>query len=223
MATVEDDVQSRKRWHEIEERRLKEWENYQRSNRTSSDRTSKVFFDISIGDSPAGRIVIDLLEDVVPQAVNNFRVLATGSAGHDPATGTKLDYVDSPMHRLEKGVGAFFGELQGLQLSSTGSLLKDENFSNWHSQRGIVSMYSRGPNTIGSAFTITLDRAPSLDFKQVVIGRVTDGLQVLEKLEAVPRNRVGRPLVPVFISICGALTGSRPVPTTESPEEKSAS
>lgn len=35
----------------------------------------KVFFDVSIGGQPAGRIVMSLFADVVPKTAENFRAL----------------------------------------------------------------------------------------------------------------------------------------------------
>lgn len=39
----------------------------------------QVFFDISIGGQPAGRIVMELEADVVPKTAENFRALCTGT------------------------------------------------------------------------------------------------------------------------------------------------
>jgi peptidylprolyl isomerase len=40
-----------------------------------------VFFDITIGGSPKGRIEIELRPDVVPKTAENFRCLCTGEKG----------------------------------------------------------------------------------------------------------------------------------------------
>jgi len=37
-----------------------------------------VFFDISIGGQPAGRIQFELFSDIVPKTAENFRQLCTG-------------------------------------------------------------------------------------------------------------------------------------------------
>ncbi|KAJ1901236.1 hypothetical protein LPJ71_005706, partial [Coemansia sp. S17] len=41
----------------------------------------RVFFDISIGDTPAGRVIMELYADKVPKTAENFRALCTGEKG----------------------------------------------------------------------------------------------------------------------------------------------
>ena len=45
------------------------------------DGLPKVYFDISIGGTPAGRIIMELRSDIVPKTAENFRQLCTGEPG----------------------------------------------------------------------------------------------------------------------------------------------
>eukprot|EP00448_Togula_jolla_P034922 CAMPEP_0170628768 /NCGR_PEP_ID=MMETSP0224-20130122/32904_1 /TAXON_ID=285029 /ORGANISM="Togula jolla, Strain CCCM 725" /LENGTH=57 /DNA_ID=CAMNT_0010956303 /DNA_START=63 /DNA_END=232 /DNA_ORIENTATION=- len=41
----------------------------------------KVYFDMTIGGEPAGRITMELRADVAPKTAENFRALCTGEKG----------------------------------------------------------------------------------------------------------------------------------------------
>lgn len=41
----------------------------------------KVFFDMTVDDKPAGRIVMELFADTTPRTAENFRALCTGEKG----------------------------------------------------------------------------------------------------------------------------------------------
>ena len=41
----------------------------------------RVFFDISIGGKPAGKITMELFQNIVPKTAENFRCLCTGEKG----------------------------------------------------------------------------------------------------------------------------------------------
>ena len=60
---------------------------------------SKVFFDIAIGGQPAGRIVFELFDEIVPKTVANFRALCTGEKGTGKS-GKPLHYKGSTFHRI---------------------------------------------------------------------------------------------------------------------------
>ena len=42
----------------------------------------KVFLNVSIGGSEAGKIIIELRDDVVPKTCENFKALCTGEKGY---------------------------------------------------------------------------------------------------------------------------------------------
>merc|ERR1711957_217650 len=83
-----------------------------------------------------------------------------------------------------------------------GMKFKDENFTVRHSGRGDLSMANAGPNTNGSQFFMTFIHTRWLDGKHCVFGRVIDGWEVLDCLEAVGSGS-GRTSVPCEITDCG--------------------
>ncbi len=58
-----------------------------------------VFFDITIGGAPAGRIEMTLRADVVPRTAENFRALCTGEKGTGKS-GKPLHFKGSAFHRV---------------------------------------------------------------------------------------------------------------------------
>jgi len=85
-----------------------------------------------------------------------------------------------------------------------GTKFEDENFINKHTGRGILSMANAGKNTNGSQFFLCFVKTPHLDGMHVVFGETIDGLDVLDKLEAMGSS-TGATSKPCVISACGQL------------------
>ncbi len=165
----------------------------------------RVFFDISIGGKPAGRLTFELFADAVPKTAENFRALCTGEKGTG-VSGKPLSYKGSSFHRIIPDFmcqGGDFTAGNGTGGESIyGMKFKDENFNLKHDQPGLLSMANAGPNTNGSQFFITTTVTPWLDGKHVVFGVLREGKDVLQAMEACGTNS-GRPTTAIAITDCG--------------------
>lgn len=160
----------------------------------------KAWFDVTIGDEAAGRIVMQIRKDVVPKTAENFIELCLGTKG--------FGYKGCPFHRVIPGFmcqGGDFTQHNGQGGKSIyGEKFKDENFKLKHVGPGVLSMANAGPNTNGSQFFLCTAKTPWLDGKHVVFGKVVEGMDVVKAIEAVG-SQDGNTSKPVFVSDSGVI------------------
>jgi peptidyl-prolyl cis-trans isomerase B (cyclophilin B) len=129
-----------------------------------------------------GDIVLELFDEDAPETVANFRRLAEDGF-----------YDGLIFHRVIPDFMIQGGCPQGTGTGGPGYTFKDE--INEHKVvRGALAMANAGPNTNGSQFFIvTTQAAPWLDGKHTVFGEVTDGMDVVDTISELPRDRRDRP------------------------------
>ncbi|GJJ14198.1 Peptidyl-prolyl cis-trans isomerase H [Clathrus columnatus] len=140
-----------------------------------------VFFDINIGETPAGRIKMELYSDIVPKTAENFQSVISCAK----ASMTGGDFLKGD------GTGSF---------SIYGDKFPDENFTVKHDAPGLLSMANSGANTNGCQFFITTQPCDFLDGKHVVFGKVIDGMLTVRKIENVSTGPNNRPKLAVKIT-----------------------
>ncbi|XP_037446401.1 peptidyl-prolyl cis-trans isomerase-like [Triticum dicoccoides] len=125
-----------------------------------------VFFDVTIGGAPAGRIVMEHFAKDVPKTAENFRTLCTSENGVDKS-GKPLHYKGSAFHRVIPGF-----------MCQGGDIIRGNGLGG-ESIYGMISMANAGPNTNSSHFFICTVPCSWLNGKHVVFGGVIVGMAVV--------------------------------------------
>jgi cyclophilin family peptidyl-prolyl cis-trans isomerase len=130
-----------------------------------------------------GPIELELFDEDAPKTVANFKKLA--SEGF---------YDGLIFHRVIKDFMIQGGCPQGTGTGGPGYTFEDE-FNDHKIVRGALAMANAGPNTNGSQFfLVTTEAAPWLDGKHTVFGQVTDGMDVVDKIEGTETGANDRPV-----------------------------
>src|SRR3954454_10582713 len=130
-----------------------------------------------------GDIEIELFDEDAPKTVENFRKLS-GDGFYDGVI----------FHRVIKDFMIQGGDPTGTGTGGPGYEFEDE-FNQHKIVRGALAMANAGPNTNGSQFFIvTTDAAPWLDGKHTVFGQVTDGMDVVDQIEAAETDGRDKPV-----------------------------
>jgi cyclophilin family peptidyl-prolyl cis-trans isomerase len=135
-----------------------------------------------------GEIQIELLPELAPQAVANFKKLAgegfyNGTTFHRVMPGFMIQGGDPASKNADPRDDGKGGP---------GYTIADE-FSEYPHVAGTVSMAHTGhPNSAGSQFFIVHERSPHLDGKYSVFGRVVEGMEVVNAVTELEIDKFGR-------------------------------
>jgi len=138
-----------------------------------------------------GNFKVELFGDKTPLTVGNFIRLTD-----------KGFYNGLIFHRVIPNFMIQTGCPHGTGYGGPGYTISDEFHPNLkHDCKGIVSMANTGqPHTGGSQFFITVAPTPWLDNHHTIFGKVIEGIDVVEKISNVQRDRNDRPLKEVKIN-----------------------
>jgi peptidyl-prolyl cis-trans isomerase B (cyclophilin B) len=126
---------------------------------------------IATFDTDRGTVRAELFPEKAPLTVANFVNLA------------KRGFYDGlKFHRVIPDFMVQGGCPQGTGTGGPGYKFEDETTNGVRHERGVLSMANAGPNTNGSQFFITHVATPWLDGKHTVFGKVTDGMDVVDKI-----------------------------------------
>lgn len=141
-----------------------------------------------------GVIQAELYPEIAPNTVNNFISLVK-----------KGFYDNLTFHRIIKGFMIQGGDPKGDGTGGPGYSIEGEFTSNGFANslkhtKGVLSMArTQDPNSAGSQFFIMTGDAPNLDGQYAAFGKVTSGLDVLEKIQSVKTNSNDAPIDKVVI------------------------
>ena len=141
-----------------------------------------------------GIIKLALEASAAPNTEKNFLSLA-GKGYYDGLT----------FHRIIPGFMIQGGCPDGTGMGGPGYSIKGEFAANGvknplKHKRGVISMArAMNPNSAGSQFFIMHQDAPHLDGQYAAFGQVTEGMDVVDAIAAVPTGYADRPIEPVRI------------------------
>jgi peptidyl-prolyl cis-trans isomerase B (cyclophilin B) len=136
-------------------------------------------------ETDQGTIELEFWPDVAPKTVENFLTLAR-----------KGYYNGLIFHRVIPGFMIQGGCPQGTGTGGPGYQIKAE-FNKRKHVRGVISMArSQNPDSAGSQFFLMHKDSPHLDGAYTGFGQITSGIEVVDKIVALPTGANDRPKNP---------------------------
>lgn len=146
---------------------------------------------VTIEMESGNKIVAELYPDVAPNTVNNFISLIN-----------KGFYDGLTFHRVIPNFVIQGGDPEGTGMGGPGYSIKGEFTSNGFKNdlkhdRGVLSMArAMHPDSAGSQFFVMHKAAPHLDGSYAAFGKVTSGIEEVDRIVSVDRDRNDMPEEP---------------------------
>ena len=155
---------------------------------------------IEIAGATAGTVEVELLPELAPNHVSRIKHLASGG-----------QYDNVVFHRVIDGFMAQTGDVKfgvrgggNLSLAGRGGSIEpnlEAEFSDMSYTRGVVGMARAAhPDSANSQFFIMFADAPHLNGKYTVFGRVTSGMDVVDRIKKGNAARGGEVSDPDYMS-----------------------
>lgn len=153
---------------------------------TSTDASGN---EVAVIQTTLGDIELELQNDIAPGHVKNFKDLAEkgfydGTTFHRVIPGFMIQGGDPNTKSDDRSTHGMGGP---------GYTIKAE-FSSTPHTRGVLSMArSQDPDSAGSQFFVVVKDSSFLDNQYTAFGRVTKGMEVVDKIVSVPRDSKDNP------------------------------
>ena len=153
---------------------------------TSTDTSGN---EVAVIETTLGDIELELQNDMAPGHVKNFKDLAEkgfydGTTFHRVIPGFMIQGGDPNTKSDDRSTHGMGGP---------GYTIKAE-FSSTPHTRGVLSMArSQDPDSAGSQFFVVVKDSSFLDNQYTAFGRVTKGMEVVDKIVSVPRDSKDNP------------------------------
>lgn len=144
---------------------------------------------VTIEMEDGGVMTAELYPETAPNTVNNFISLVRSGF-----------YDGLIFHRVIPGFMIQGGCPDGVGTGGPGYQIKGEFTRNGvqndlKHDRGVLSMArAMHPDSAGSQFFVMVERAPHLDGEYAAFGKVTEGMDVADRIVSAERDRADRPL-----------------------------
>lgn len=157
--------------------------------------TDHVYFEISVAGKQYGRIIVDLYGDEAPKSVDTFKNLVNGTLRSRSGKSTGYRYSQASKivanKRIELGRIKQIDTINQQPGTPQRQLIpvpipenRDNNLLS-HNQPGLISVKRGG----SFEFNVLLDADSTLDEQSIVIGKIVDGMDVIERLSKIPTNK----------------------------------